>query len=236
MKDLKVATWNIQTSNFKLENEFKALSVVDLLEKENVDVLALQNVNLKLANRINELLFNNYSDYRLVRDNSNDSKINVNFNAFITLRKDMQVSSYTLNNRAKIHDQRSVEELFLLKSRLEILNSNLISNEKIGKKQLSEFVEFYKNQKELLPSIDYVLMGCLSNNLKCSVLGFLKDRFADLGLKKISLFQNTCDDSLVGRESNYIFIPDEYKINDFAVIKDYTSVSKHYPVVVKIKR
>lgn len=59
MQNLKIATWDMK--NFKIEEifyhkELKALKLLDFLANEDVDVLALQNLDRKVAVMVNEKL------------------------------------------------------------------------------------------------------------------------------------------------------------------------------------
>lgn len=59
MKNLKIATWDMkefELGQFTCHKEFKAISLLNFLAKGDVDVVALQNVDRKIAMRVNDKL------------------------------------------------------------------------------------------------------------------------------------------------------------------------------------
>ena len=256
MENLNIASWNVKNSYFNLsKNSAKVDAIVDLLEKENLDILGLQEVNYALAdditNRLNEL--NN--GYRFIYNYSKQSRNKINdvcveINPFIARRSDKfcfangkelnsfipKLSGIDLIKPMPSIRKRSVGKYVSLNQRMEMYNVHLdFYSEELATRQMEELLKMVGTSASCEPNYNRFLMGTFNwKPTDENMTDFLK-KIESLKLKSIELNEVTYASHQDNLPVDYIMVPEDNIVDEVKVSHDYSEASSHYPVIAKVK-
>ena len=229
MKNLNIATWDMKGFRWDevfFQKEIKTMAVVEFLENEKIDVLAMQNLDRGVALSINDILpaigyhFDhlNVNNYTLF-----DSLIEKENNLVIVRDNFLNVSVPFKNiNKVIITDENNLSDKFC------IINTSFGKNN-IDKNldRLSNIVNYaeYGNENSKMPII---LTGRIDASLLSdSMLKFEDNTLIPNDIKPIGSIKR-------GEKYNYIMLND-FDVEDCASYNTYAVSDMSKPLMVKVK-
>lgn len=249
MKNLKIGTWNIKNSYFHLhENELKVAAVIQLLRKENLDILTLQEVNPLLVRKLDRKLEEMNSIYRITSSHQNTKNpiknLRVEYNIIISKLKSATQSfstdlPYLPKGFELVKNVFSIRKRFIISQVLE--NDILVdtthldhSVEELGKRQLEKLVDLLKYQRS--GNCDVFLTGNLNKNpTELSMISF-QEKVSKIGMKVVDNPHKTYIGHQEEQPVDYVVVPDNYCIQSVETLENYDDISTHRPVVVEVKK
>lgn len=246
--ELKIASFNIR-NNDKENKEEKANVLADIITKENIDIIGIQEMTKSYESVLKKLLpsYRLYGKYRLGSTLFSKIKYNEN-NAIITNKK--VIFSKTIWLPFLADNMKDLKTSIIKKSLTPRIATMLIINDKdLGKirvinthldykidnikaKQLEKLKKIILKYEKKYPVI---LMGDF--NMEQSDKEFKKfiDDLEKNRIKKVKIKENTYGAlSGKGNQIDHIFIPADWKVLDCGVL-DNRNISDHRPIFVKVE-
>ena len=247
MNTINIGTWNIKNSYFSLnKNDKKIEAIKELLIVNDLDVLALQEVNGVLLSKLEKdlglcyyhldrYLYNNYPIMPTVIEEHNITIIKDNFLNATEVFKLKNISKNTrisdigglrprYVSKTFIKDEKDSKTVFnLYNTRLDSRNNNLDM-------QIDSLASVLNQNEENIPM---VVVG----NLNMMPSTFKMSKFKHRCLNNHNLKLANVDGKThreYDEPIDYIIVPNEYEIEDARVISEIDSVSDHYPVLTKL--
>ena len=238
MKNIRIGTWNLKDKNIKFTSERrKALSVVELLENEDLDFLAIQKTSDSLASQINDTLYgtNYYLDH-IMEDGLMLQPNHFVRSNYIILKKDylsrssiQKSDSYTKNK-----DKSSLLKLDLVEASsndfvVYFLNTNLSYS--ITDFQTKQFDELSLVTNRLVKQIKnkpLILTGDFNETMDTNNVYKLKREFSNYRLKIINDIDHT---SII---SSYMLVPSASLVEEVHEVDDYTKCYTNRPIVASL--
>ena len=248
MKNLKIGTWNIKNSYFKIEeNAFKNYCIGELLRSEDLDILCLQEVNFDLLEKIKKSL--KRTDYSVP---TIDKPYKLGFRNVIT---EKNVIITRLNHEYWNEDnnlpylpkkfslktiptirERNITRLGLGKENLMVFNTHLdYAVDELGKRQMDEVIRFLGIMRGFYER-DFILMGNLNSKPNhLNMLNFTEE-LEDFNMKVLNVSTNTYNNHDDNLPVDYIIVPNSYMVDELKTVNNFEKASSHYPVIAKVKR
>lgn len=244
IKNIKIGTWNVENSCYNLKaNDKKVNAVINLLLLEDLDILALQEVNPLLAKKIEDrlkYLRDGYTISTPIKKTLNPiSNLKVENNIIISrltpgsvgVNTSLSVRSKGFSLAKDFNKESLVTQIFNIEDKKIILNVTNLghSNEELRGRQMYKIIE--EINLESVFSNDIILMGNLSK-LDNFDITYYTERLSDYGLQIIE--SNNEDNNKL---ANYIIMPKDWEMEN-AMIVDYgfNKISSHSPVIVEITK
>ena len=237
VEEVKIATWNIENNLLKTKKDIYTINAIfDLILSERVDIIALQNVNLLLAENLELNFFKKSSTYHFIY-NFNKlkrflkiNKVKVEINPFITSYNESFGYGIDISNSLK-NDQKYIGRLsvYPFLDGISILNTRLINNDSnLNKIQIDEVLNESSKVRDLYSNVDshkLFVCGDFGYDINNSNIKYLKDKMGKLDLKLVDAYNTT----------DYLFVPNRCLIEESHVNTSYSDVSSHNPIIAKIK-
>ena len=230
MKNLRLGTWNINSSCLKLEKNNKtAHTILELIESERLDFLALQEVNGFLGRKIISEIENSNEDYHI---SESFSKIMDSFNKKnIIIAKNKEIShsicNYNISNQSSgLEIKKSkVDQVNLLKENIIFLNAIVyFNNEEEKEEKLRNLINNISYVRRINKSADIIISGYLD----CRLYEEFEKELSKLGLKLVRKISN-------GIFNDYIIISRNYTAENIKIINRYKGITENRPVVACLK-
>ncbi len=250
MQNLRIATWNIKNSYFKMsKNVEKAKAVVGLLDTYQLDFLALQEVNPMLAREIQKRL-SELDDYQITttyRDTKNPiSNLRIEYNMIIS-RLTPETTSvvqslpflpkgfHLLKDAISIRKRNVTSQTF--DDSIIVDNTHLAPAEKeteLNKRQLNQVASIVESQKAL--GNDVILAGNLNSKpTEQNMIDFTK-KMADIGMQIVENPHNTYKGHTDHQPVDYLAVPSNWKVEKVETIDCDSQYSSHNPVIADVTR
>ena len=239
MENLKIVTWNIGNSKLNLKaNIYKINALFDLIQEENVDIIALQSVNLVLADDLELKFFRKSNTYHLIYDYSSlrkilkINKVKVETNPFITSYKEAFGYGNNINPNLK-SDKKYIGRLIVYPfiDGISVLNTKLTDNDMdMNKVEIDNLIKKISDVRKLYSdSLVHKLLVCgsLGYNKDNDNIKYLIDEVSKLNLKLV--------DTKNSETTDYLFVPTCAKVEDVYINKNYSDISNHVPIIAKIR-
>jgi len=226
-----VATFNIQ--NDRIYSEEKINSILNFINKYNIDILNLQElskyIDKSLINQLNNINYNNYGKYRfhipLIFKKINERC------PIITKYQVIKKKTYNLPFLPSLLRRVLTKEIVIIEGKeVSIYNTHIDYLSEIAKRrQLKKILKIISKDKN--PSI---LTGDF--NLKNIHTPFkeFKSKLKEKGIIHYDIKEKTWKNSKYHRAIDHIFISSEFKLIEKKLITEIP-ISDHYPVLIKIK-
>lgn len=247
MKELKIATFNIRNSENENKKD-KANILVDIIKKENIDILGMQELTKDYEQTLKKSLadYKYYGKYRF--GNNIFSKFKYNENNIIITNKRV-IFNKTIWLPFIAHNFKDFKESILKKSITpRIATMIIISDKELGKVRVINTHLDYKipsvkkRQLQKLKKLIFkyekkypvILTGDF--NMESSNEDFKKfiEELEKNKIKKVKITENTYGKiNGKGNIIDHIFIPESWYVLKSGVI-DTKNLSDHHPVYVKI--
>lgn len=238
MENLKIATWNIENNKSKTKKDlYKINAIFDLLQVERVDIIALQNVNLLLAENLEYNFFRKSSIYNLIYNYTNlknvfyFKKYKIETNPFITSYKEAFGYGMEINPSFK-DDQKYIGRLSIQPffDGISFLNTRLVDSDiDLNKAQIKEVLKKTYEAEKIYTDLNYHKL------FVCGDFGYTKDndniKYLIENMKKFNLKLVNTDEDV----TDYLFVPNGCFIEEAHFSKAYSDISSHYPIIAKIK-
>lgn len=248
MKNLRIATWDIKNSFFKLwghRNDMKAACITQLLKEQNLDILALQEVNPVLARKIEQNLKSLDEEYRIVTQHK---KVGLNPIKNLCIEQNIIISklqptnsSYdtglfrkiTLSNFDSFRKRHLITQE--LEGNLEINNTHLdyVSNETSRNQMLEVLTQLHIASECDKESI---LVGNLNKKTSEQNMIDFKKQLSEIGMQVVENPHRTFIKHEEDEPVDYVAIPSNWEVNSVETIEGYEDISTHRPVVVEARR
>lgn len=253
MRNLRIATWNIKNSYFALsKNESKAKAVVQLLETQDLDILALQEVNPLLARKIEE----NLKKMQVASDNGSYQitsthqrtcnpvkNLRVEYNIIISrIRPVLDSTTESLSSNPKGIKRFMFWERRNRNMVTQVLENNLAVNVthldhtslELGKRQMTEVANFVHNQRE--DGYDVILAGNLNRKpTEQNMVDFANELSKD-DMKVVENPHKTYIGHQEEQPVDYVIVPGDWQVTSAETLGEYDEYSSHRPVVVETKK
>lgn len=251
MATLKIGTWNIKNSYFNLsKNEKKAAAITELLDEEDLDILALQEVNPHLAAKIDEKLKKQGHEYRLITryKKSKIKNLRVEYNMIIsknyahTINEPIKLSSipqgfnsikrFTSIRERNINFQciitpESKPSVLIGVTHLEHTNEELVNS------QMDEVVNLTNSQMQTNKGLNTILAGNFNRKPTEKSMIRFTEQLSELGLQVVENQHNTYINHEDNQPVDYIVVPNDWEIDSVKTITSYDKISSHRPVIVE---
>lgn len=226
---LVVSTFNIQNDNKKYQKN-KAKEIYNYLEKNQIDILNMQEVFLKFEKDFLALIknkFNIYGKYRyLIKKLPFSEKVGI-----VTDKKVIKTKTYRLPHFPSPLNRIVTKTIIEYNHKnITVLNTHLdYKYNKVKEKQLEYLLKMIKKEKNPL-----ILTGDF--NLKTNNLIFKKfiSELEKQNIKLIKTNDKTLKWSIRHRPIDHVFCSNQFKVIDKKIITNIKS-SDHYPVLVKLE-
>lgn len=250
MKSLRIGTWNVKNNYFNLQkNEIKSAAIIQLLETENLDLLALQEVNTHLATKLDEKL-KEANNYRILTPyNKNKIKnLRVEYNMIIG-----RIYAHTTNEPIKLPYISKGFDLIKKLSTIRERNINFqciitpvnkpsvlmgvthldYASEELGKRQMDEVINITNLEMQKNEGLDTIIAGNLNKKpTEKNMIEFTK-QLSELGLQVVSNPYSTYIRHQDNQPVDYIIIPNSWNIESCETLNNYIDISSHRPVIVE---
>lgn len=253
MKNLRIATWNIKNSYFALKkNELKAKAVVQLLRSENLDILALQEVNPLLAIKIEENLrkiemTSSNTTYQVTstyqRTNNPIKNLRVEYNMIISkMNPILDSTTESLSSspkgikKFKFWERRNrnmITQVFENNLAIDVTHLDHTSEE-LGKRQMTEVANFVHNQVE--EGYNVILTGNLNRKpMEQNMIDFTSE-LSNSDMKVVENLHKTYIGHQEEQPVDYVIVPNDWQIDSVKTLEEYDEYSSHRPVVVETRK
>lgn len=248
MANLKIGTWNIKNSYFNLrKNEMKAAAVVQLLQEENLDFLALQEVNTILAEKIDKKISD---EYKVITsyDKSQIKNLRVEYNMIVSKNYPYTLSSPIelpykptglefIKNITSIR-KRNINYQYILTpiDQPDILMGVThldYAVQEIGKRQMEKVIDITRS--ELSDNYSIVLAGNINKKPSEPNMIEFTEQLSQLGMKVVDNPHKTYIGHNDEQPVDYIIVPDDWEVEYVKTLENYEDISSHRPVIVKVK-
>lgn len=247
MENLRIATWDIKNSYFKLwENNIKAACVTQLLTQHNLDVLALQEVNPVLARKIEENLRKLDKGYSIT---TSHKKVGINVVSNLSIEENIIISRLTpisssydteLPIHIKLTNPNTMRRRHLVGQEFEgniyINNTHLdyVDNE-VSECQMVEIIEELETQ--CIYNKESFLVGNLNKQPSETNMQQLTDILStDIGMQVVENPHRTYINHEKDEPVDYVVIPSTWEATSVETVEGYETISTHRPVVVEARR
>ena len=250
MQNLRIVTWNIKNSYFKMsKNEEKAKAVVGLLDTYQPDFLALQEVNPMLAREIQKRLseLNDYQIATTYKDTKNPvSNLRIEYNMIIS-KLTPETASVThslpflpkgfhlLKDAVSIRKRNVTSQTF--DGNIVVDNTHLAPTEKeteLNKRQLDQVASVVESQKTL--GSDVILAGNLNSKPTEQNMIDFAEKMSDIGMQIIENPHNTYKGHTDHQPVDYLAVPSDWEVEKVETIDCDSQYSSHNPVIVDVTR
>ena len=228
---LRISTFNIQ-NDFKNYNINKSNTIYNYIDKNNIDIIGLQEVYSKVLKDLKIIIKDKYNyigKYRF------KSKILLNryneMNPIITKYNILSNKTYKLPHFPALHKRIITKCIIDYKGKeISIYNTHLdYKFEKVKKKQLDKIYEIIKDDNNPI-----ILFGDFNLKNNKEIFNNFTDKLKELNINRVSLEEKTFKPSKYKREIDHIFISKNFKLKNKKVIKDL-DISDHYPVLIDVE-
>ena len=259
MESLKIGTWNIKNSYFNIKkNKIKAKAIVDLIDKEELDVLTLQEVNPLLVRKIEKELDNRnkevtsiwHGGYHITSTYSKTlfpiANLVVEQNIIISKLQEMTYSENKklpflpkgfelLKNLPSIRHRHTTEQDFNITTindeyfNIRIVTTHLdYRSEELNATQLDTI---YRNiETDGTPTF---ITGNLNSKASSSNILFFEKCLSKKGITLIKPNGKTYINHTDNEPVDYIGVSNDYNIGLTKIVDGYEDVSTHKPVVTE---
>lgn len=249
MENLRISTWNIKSSCFRLsKNYLKAAAVIQLLNDCQLDILALQGVNSLLAKRIEENLQKLGSTYQI---NSSYQKtcnpiknLRVQYNMIIS-RFPSSLNNTTIFLPSGLSRTKQFKFWKLRKQNMviQVLQNGLIMNvtnlnhtpDELWKQQMDEVMDIISSQKRVIGH-DSILMGNLNKTPIEKKMIEISEELAENCMQILENSHKTNICYSVELPVDYIIVPENWQVKSVKTLENYDDISTHRPIVAKVKK
>lgn len=259
MESLKIGTWNIKNSYFNIKkNKVKAKAVVELINKEELDVLTLQEVNPLLARKIEkELKKRNkkvnspwHNGYHITSSCSKTlfpiANLVIEQNIIISKFEEISYSEKKnlpflpkgfelLKNLPAIRPRHTTEQdLNITTTDDDYVNIRIVTthldhaSDELNATQLDRI---YNNLKD--DGTPTFITGNLNSKVSNPNIYFFEKLLLEEGITLVRTKGKTYIGHTDDEPVDYIAVPNDYSIVDAKVVNGYEEVSSHKPVVVE---
>ena len=228
---LTISSFNIQ-NDFKNYNEEKTKEIYNYLKQNKIDILGLQEVYSKINNALIYLLNNKYSYNGKYRFNSKIILNRINEkNPIITNKKVEENITYKLPHFPSPLKRVITKNIITYKNKkISIYNTHLdYKFENVKLKELKYIYKLIKEDNNLI-----ILMGDFNLKNNKEIFNKFCSLLEEKGIKMVKFNDKTLKNSRYHREIDHIFLSNEFKVKEKAIIKDL-NISDHYPVIVTVK-
>ena len=233
MQNIKIGTWNLKNTKIKLTSDRrKVASIIDLLEKEELDFLSIQKANDFLISQLTLALgdTNYYLDHSL-KEGSIVLPNRFVRNDYVILNKDFLFKSAVQDSRDYTKSKNSNDNLKLnivdaTKKDLElfILNTNIDDKENMQLDELGFTIDIIQKR---LDKRDLIITGDFNKTIDSNSLPKLRREMGEYRLKILNNIDNYI--------SSYLIIPSDYLVDEVYEVDDYTKSYTNNPTVAKVK-
>lgn len=245
MTTLKIGTWDIKNSYFNIrKNDLKAAAVNQLLRNQDLDILALQEVNPLLARKIErnlKLLNEKYQVTTTYEKTLNPIKnLRVEYNMIISKMEPILISA----TEALSSTPKGIKKFMFWERRkrnvvTQILEKDLIvdvthldhTSEELGRRQMNEVVDLTKKQREA--GYNVILAGNLNKKPSESNMIEFSEQLSEVGMQIVENNNKTYIGHTDEQPVDYVIIPTDWEVESIETLKDYGDISSHRPVVVE---
>lgn len=248
MENLKIATWDIKNSYFNImKNEWKAMAIVQLLNHENLDLLALQEVNPMLVRKIEENLKKLNQNYRITTTYHKPidpvRNLRIEYNMIISKMvpalssaKEPLPSRPTGIKSFMFWNYRSRNMVTQLMSKDLIVDVTHLdhASRELGKRQMDEVLGIIENQRNA--GYDVVLAGNLNCQPQEENMVNFTNQLSNIGMKVVGNPYKTYVGHTNEQPVDYVIIPNDWEVESINTLENYDDISSHRPVVVKTKK
>ena len=247
MSSIRIGTWNIKNNYFNLrKNDRKIVAIKELLNRTNLDVLALQDVSGILLDKLEkelELCHYHLDRYLYLNNPMMPTPFEIHN---VVIIKDSFINNTdvlklkTLSPTASILDVPALKHKYVSKVYIQdekdkniafdLYNVNLDERVNVVETQLESLGESLNKKNPM------IVMGSL--NISSTSIEMAQFRYKFLNKKMLTTIDVSTKTYKYNEEdeaTDHIIIPNWYKVEDVNVVEDYSNVSSHYPVVAKIK-
>ncbi len=244
MESLKIGTWNIKNSYVNLcKNNIKSSSVIQLLNENVLDILALQEVNPLLARKIERKLVG--SSYQITslyeKPWSPIKNLSVEYNMIIS-----RMTSYFNNNTITLpSESKDIHRFKFWNHRMrniviQAFENQLVINvthldfapSALNRLQLDAILQIVKSQKKALRTT--ILAGNLNQKPNERNMREFMEELSQNGMKVLDNPHKTFIGHLEDQPVDYIIVPEDWHIVSVKTVEDYDEVSTHRPVVAEL--
>lgn len=229
---LVISTFNIKNDYFKYKKD-KTNTILKYLKDNNIDILNLQELYLKLDKDLSkELKKINYKKIGKYRGISRILLKPFNESTPIITNKDIvEIKHFKLPFIPSL--QKRVMTKIVIKYNNELVsiyNTHLdFKFDKVKKKELDKIYKIISKDKNKI-----ILTGDFNLKNNKEIFNDFVDKLNKLGIIRIPLDEKTLKQSMYNRAIDHIFVSKEFKIVDKEVIKTL-DISDHYPLLIKLK-
>ena len=229
---LVISTFNIKNDYYKY-NIDKTKDIINYLNKNQIDILNLQEVYKKLDKDLKREVKNN--NYRMIGKYRFLSRLILKpFNEstpIITNKKIVEIKHYKLPHFPSLLKRIMTKIVINYNDELiSIYNTHLdFKYDKVKKKELDKIYRIISKDKNKI-----VLTGDFNLKTNKDIFNNFVAKLEKLGIIRIPLDEKTLKQSMYNRAIDHIFISKEFKVVDKEVIKTL-DISDHYPLLIILK-
>lgn len=233
MENLRIATWNIGNSYFRLwENNRKVNYVIGLLEIYQPDILSLQELSPIVVKKINKRLVESGSQYKITA--GYEKSINPIKNLMVT--NNIVISNLLPVTKSIIplsHKHNLVSQI--LDGNISINNTSLDNtNDMLNKVQMNKVIRNLRVKVDR--NFDTILTATLNKKpIEFNMFDFNR-KLNDIELKVVENRHSTYKGHSDIYPIDYVIIPDSWEIENVQTLNADFEFTSHYPVIVDVKR
>jgi len=224
MNNLKIATWNLKDNKFRLNKNKVKIEIIKELLNEDLDILALQNVDRKLSLRLNEDL--NSMGYHI--DHLKEEGMTLIGDMFGREKNPIIIK----NNYMNFSDVIATDGLLVNRvycqdkdNKFYVLNTCLYDESNVD--MLSNIIDY--NDVDMYGKAPMVIAGNLafdSNSIQMAKLN-------KIALKDNNITSNKFTND--NRDNDYLLLSNQFVVYSYNILKDLVADDMNKPLLVKAK-
>lgn len=226
-----VATFNIQ--NDRIYSEIKINSILNFINKYNIDILNLQElskyIDKSLINKLNNIHYYNYGKYRF-HIPIIFKKINERC-PIITKYEVIKKKTYNLPFLPSLLRRVLTKEIVKIDDKdVSIYNTHIDYLSELAKRrQLKKILKIILKDKNPI-----ILTGDFNLKNNHPLFKEFKNKLKEKGIIHFDIKEKTWKHSKYHRAIDHIFISNDFDLVEKKLIKEIP-ISDHYPILIKIK-
>ena len=226
-----ISTFNIQ-NDVKNYKKNKSIDIFNYINKNNIDIIGLQELTYKYNNELTELIKNTFKmvgKYRyflkLLYLYKNEK------NPIITKYEIIKDKTFHLPYHGSKYKRVLTHAIVMYENKeISVYNTHLeVKDLFIKQKQLDYIFSVIKDDRRPI-----ILMGDFNSKIDNNDFNKFIIKLRNIGINRVNIKTNTYKDSNDGKAIDHVFYSEEFNLKRKRVVKS-VKLSDHYPIIVELE-